>query len=246
MYTSFNNTPPACSGNKGSLIIALDPSTTDFNNPPPAHSNSKTWSQPTLIIGRSLYPIQARTTDGLSEPISQSVDVISNTDDIRGVPTRAGEQQQRDQVPKYNPGNESFSVERLLDNGSNVRGGKTAPSSFQGFEKDPSTDLEHSPLLKLINADVTAQPKFVCNSSQNCNKTYSSKSGLINHIRSIHNREISFNCDECGKGFFHKHHLTEHLRVHSGDKPLNCRNCQKTFSHSGSLSSHRRACLIKP
>ena len=45
-------------------------------------------------------------------------------------------------------------------------------------------------------------------------------------------------CNSCTKKFKHKHHLIEHLRLHTGEKPFECKKCFKRFSHSGSFSQH--------
>ncbi|KAJ8306953.1 hypothetical protein KUTeg_015037 [Tegillarca granosa] len=52
-----------------------------------------------------------------------------------------------------------------------------------------------------------------------------------------------FHCDNCHKSFKHKHHLREHMHLHTGEQPFECKTCGRKFSHSGSLSQHRqRSC----
>ncbi|XP_043546522.1 zinc finger protein 438-like isoform X3 [Chiloscyllium plagiosum] len=54
--------------------------------------------------------------------------------------------------------------------------------------------------------------------------------------------EQEYKCHVCNRGFQLKHHLQDHLNIHSKSRPYCCRVCHKAYSHSGSLSTHMKRC----
>ncbi|XP_058062467.1 zinc finger protein 883 [Anopheles bellator] len=72
-----------------------------------------------------------------------------------------------------------------------------------------------------------------------CNKTFSRKSSLLNHIRN-HSAEKKYVCEFCQKGFTQQANLRNHVRIHTNERPYVCVDCGKAFTQITNLNNHRR------
>ena len=80
---------------------------------------------------------------------------------------------------------------------------------------------------------------------ENCEKIYSSSTGLKRHIDNIH-KNITYGCDKCDRKFGRNDQLLRHKREVHDEKPMKtCELCKKEMTERKYYESHLKNCLIK-
>ena len=93
--------------------------------------------------------------------------------------------------------------------------------------KDGRTMRRH----KVIEHDK----KFQC---KHCGHCCGNRNDLVIHLTK--HEEPKFQCSYCEKKMKTKQKLTEHERLHTGEKPFPCPMCSAAFASKSSLNQHRR------
>lgn len=69
-----------------------------------------------------------------------------------------------------------------------------------------------------------------------CEKLFSAKSSLINHMQSQH-MEVKFNCSKCSRDFRSHYNLMFHVR-YEHNKKFMCNKCDASFHVQSYLNKH--------
>ncbi|XP_050425850.1 zinc finger protein 845-like [Adelges cooleyi] len=130
------------------------------------------------------------------------------------------------------------------------------------FESRIETENNTKTATNSTNEDITNRRFFQCNL---CQKMYCTKKQITLHIlkshqistdkhcpqklNTIHCNEFTktyvnisrpYKCDVCLKHFSKNFNLTQHKRMHTGEKPYKCNVCKSTFSQKVHLTRHER------
>ncbi|XP_034111136.1 zinc finger protein 154 isoform X11 [Drosophila nasuta] len=131
-------------------------------------------------------------------------------------------------VKKQDSGQQVLSINSLDKNCDILPGiSVQVQKVIQGLEENEDSQGE-APNLKLEPGTLELSPKTELQESMHFSETDAT-------IK----KERPYSCDECGKSFLLKHHLTTHARVHTGgERPHICTHCGKSFAHKHCLNTH--------
>lgn len=67
---------------------------------------------------------------------------------------------------------------------------------------------------------------------------------LLHERQSSNEKEKPFTCPECNRNFNLRHHLQNHLLIHTGEKLFICGKCGQAFRKKWTLTRHITACRL--
>lgn len=149
---------------------------------------------------------------------------------------------------------------------------KHGVGTCQNCKKKFSSQHTYKLHLKYCGKKDKVKQQYICDM---CNKCYTTKNGLVSHLRIVHGfgkkvltckwcnkkfsalsrlknhivthtKEKNFHCEQCGGQFVSQAALTYHIRLHTGERPYPCDQCDESFLSSSRRMEHKRRKHIGP
>ena len=79
-----------------------------------------------------------------------------------------------------------------------------------------------------------------------CGKVFSSRTGLTDHKRKFHIKNLPHKCSQCDQAFRNKQQYLIHINSHFGHSLYKCTNCKTEFKQKHSLGMHENVCKDNP
>ncbi|XP_070203245.1 zinc finger protein 664-like [Littorina saxatilis] len=83
-------------------------------------------------------------------------------------------------------------------------------------------------------------PRVRSHICEHCGKAFYEKLVLDEHVKYTHLRKRKFVCDVCSKVFYRPGTLAKHKRCHTGKRPYVCSQCGQSFTVAYNLKVHQR------
>ena len=79
-----------------------------------------------------------------------------------------------------------------------------------------------------------------------CQKSFTSRRNMLQHIREIHDKNTKHTCKQCSRVFFRKSNLTRHLKACKGKQPSSSTGRVLKRKQSSSKTPNKKMKLDKP